>query len=69
MHSIMDRCKELCVQAANDTNTKQDRQAVQAELDALSEEINRIASTTQYNTMNVFSTNGINPYAKMAAVP
>lgn len=69
VHSIMDRCKELCVQAANDTNTERDRQAVQEELDQLATEIDRIASATQYNTMNVFSTNGISPYAKTAEVP
>lgn len=69
IHSIMDRCKELCVQAANDTNTEQDREAVQEEIDQLSKEIDRIASTTQYNTMNVFSTDGISPYARMATAP
>lgn len=67
MHAMMNRCKELCVQAANDTNTQADRSAIQAELDRLTEEVDRIASTTQYNTMDVFSTGGTNPYAVMGA--
>lgn len=62
MHSMLDRMKELSVQAANDTNTTADRQAVQAELDQLSTEMNRISSTTQYNTLPVFSENGMSPY-------
>lgn len=62
MHSLMQRCKELCVQAANDTNTTEDRSAIQKEVDQITCEIDRIASTTQYNTMNVFSTDGASPY-------
>ncbi len=53
VHSILDRMKELSVQAANDTNTSIDRNAVQKEIDSLTSEINRIASTTQFNTMNL----------------
>lgn len=67
MHSLMDRCKELCVQAANDTNTEADRRAIQEEIDQLTQEIDRISSTTQYNTRNVFSTDGISPFAMMSA--
>lgn len=69
MHTMMDRCKELCVQAANDTNTEADRRAVQKELDELTMEIDRIASTTQYNTMNVFPKGGMDPYASRAVTP
>lgn len=61
MHSILDRCKELTVQAANDLNTDLDRNAIQKELDALTKEIDRISSTTQYNTLNVFSETGASP--------
>lgn len=61
MHSILNRCKELSVQAANDTNTEIDRAAVQNELDELTKEIDRISSTTQYNTLNVFSAGGASP--------
>ena len=52
-HSILQRMNELATQAANDTNTSADRTAIQKEIDALSTELNRIASTTQYNTMNL----------------
>ena len=52
-HSILQRMNELAVQAANDTNTEDDRAAIQAEKDALKEEIDRIQSTTQFNTQNL----------------
>ena len=52
-HSILQRMNELATQAANDTNTTTDRQAIQAELDQLTSEIDRIQSTTQFNTMNL----------------
>jgi len=49
-HSILQRMNELSTQAANDTNTTSDRTAIQKEIDALSSELSRIASTTQFNT-------------------
>ena len=52
-HSILQRMNELATQAANDTNTTSDRTAVSKELTALQSELNRIASTTQFNTMNL----------------
>ena len=52
-HSILQRMNELATQAANDTNTSTDRKAIKAELTALTSELNRIASTTQFNTMNL----------------
>ena len=52
-HSILQRMKELATQAANGTNTSVDRSAIRAELDQLTSEINRIQSTTQFNTMNL----------------
>jgi len=52
-HSILQRMNELATQAANDTNTSADRGAIKKELDALTNEIDRIASTTQFNTMNL----------------
>lgn len=67
MHSLMQRCRELCVQAANDTNTEADRDAVQKEIDQVTKEIDRISSTTQYNTLNIFSTDGLDPFALQGA--
>jgi flagellin len=52
-HSILHRMNELATQAANDTNTSTDRTAIQNEMDQLTSEINRIQSTTQFNTMNL----------------
>lgn len=52
-HSILQRMNELATQAANGTNTSVDRSAIRAELDQLKSEINRIQSTTQFNTMNL----------------
>jgi flagellin len=52
-HSILQRMNELATQAANDTNTSVDRDAIQAEIDQLTSEIDRIRSTTQFNTMNL----------------
>ena len=52
-HSILQRMNELATQAANDTNTSTDRKAIQSEIDALTSEIDRIQSTTQFNTQNL----------------
>ena len=52
-HSILQRMNELATQAANGTNTTVDRSAIKAELDQLRSEIDRIQSTTQFNTMNL----------------
>ncbi|ADQ41168.1 flagellin domain protein [Caldicellulosiruptor acetigenus I77R1B] len=54
-HSILQRMRELAVQAANDTNTADDRNALQAEVDQLIAEINRIASTTEFNTQKLLN--------------
>ena len=53
VHSILQRMNELATQAANDTNTSVDRSAIKAEIDELTSEINRVSSTTQFNTMNL----------------
>ena len=52
-HAILQRMNELATQAANDTNTSTDRTAIQQEIDQLTSEINRIRSTTQFNTMDL----------------
>jgi flagellin len=48
-HSILQRMNELTVQGANDTNQDIDRDAINQELNALTEEIDRISQTTQFN--------------------
>ncbi|WP_308000864.1 flagellin [uncultured Clostridium sp.] len=52
-HNILQRMRELAVQSANDTNVDTDRQAIQSEMDALTEEINRISESTQFNNQNL----------------
>ena len=52
-HSILQRMNELATQAANDTNTTIDRNAIGKEMEALTSEIDRIRSTTQFNTQNL----------------
>lgn len=47
---ILQRMRELAVQSASDTNTDDDRTNIQDEMNALVTEINRIASTTEFNT-------------------
>ena len=49
VHSMLQRMNELAVQAANGTNSKDDRDAIQLEINQLSEEIDRIAETTKFN--------------------
>lgn len=48
-HSILNRMRDLSVQAANDTNSGDDRTAIQTEMKALGEEIDRIATATKFN--------------------
>lgn len=49
-HAILQRMRELAVQSANDTNVDVDREALQAELDQLIAELDRIAENTEFNT-------------------
>lgn len=54
-HSILQRMRELAVQAATDTNTDADRAKIQAEVDQLAAEITRISNTTEFNTRNLLA--------------
>lgn len=54
VHKMLQRMDELCVQAANDTNTEDDRDAVQQEIDNLAEEITRVGKTTTFNGLFLF---------------
>jgi flagellin len=53
--NILQRMRELAVQGANDTLTTADRANISDELNALSSEIDRIASNTEYNTKSLLS--------------
>jgi flagellin len=52
-HSILQRMRELSVQAANGTETNDDREAVNNEISQLQEELTRISETTEFNTMKL----------------
>ena len=52
---MLHRMRELAVQGINDTNGSQDRAYLQLEVDSLMEEINRVASDTQYNGQTVLN--------------
>jgi len=49
-HSILQRMRELAVQASSDTNVTVDRAEIQKEMNQLTSEINRIGNTTEFNT-------------------
>jgi flagellin len=55
IHSVLQRMRELTVQSSNDTNVTADRQSIALELEALSSEIDRIASQTEFNTMKLLN--------------
>ena len=54
-HSILQRMRELAVQAANDTNTDDDRTQIQNEIDQLTQEVDRIANTTEFNSKKLLN--------------
>lgn len=53
--NLLQRIRELAVQAANGTLTQNDRGEIQREVDQLIDEINRVASTTQFNSKNLLN--------------
>lgn len=53
IQSIIQRMRELSVQAANGTNTDDDRETIQQEITELKNEINNIAKTTEFNTKSL----------------
>ncbi|WP_439411929.1 flagellin N-terminal helical domain-containing protein [Enterobacter ludwigii] len=52
----MGRMKTLATQAANDTNSQDDRNAINSELNSLNQQLNDIMNTTQYAGANLFAT-------------
>jgi len=57
--SILQRMRELAVQAGNDTATANDRATIQAEMNQLAQEITRIADTTKFNGEALMSSQGV----------
>jgi len=58
-HDILQRMRELAVQASNDTNVTDDRKAIKAEVNQLANEITRIGKQTEFNTKKLL-TGGLN---------
>jgi flagellin len=57
-HAILQRARELAVQAANGTNTTQDIEAINKEVSQLNDEFTRIQSSTQFNGKNILDFDG-----------
>jgi flagellin len=54
-HSLIQRMRELSVQAANDVNAAADREAIQSEIDQLTKEVDRIGNDTEFNTKKLLN--------------
>ena len=52
---MIQRMRELSVQAANGTNSISERKTIQKEIDSLLEEIDRVAQTTEFNNINLLN--------------
>ncbi len=66
-HSILQRMNELAVQGANDTNQNIDRDAINQELAALTDELDRISETTQFNKQGLLNGNFKNKNLQVGA--
>lgn len=61
VHSMLHRAKELSVKAANGTLTEADRNAIEAEITEITNEIDRVKESTQFNTLEIFPEAGHDP--------
>lgn len=55
IHSLLQRGRELSVQAANGTLTESDKKSIQDEINQISSEIDRISTNTEFNTIKVLN--------------
>ncbi len=67
VHSMLQRMNELAVQASNGTNSSNDRQSIQDEIDQLTTEIDRVAETTKFNETYLLK-GGVDGKTKTTAV-
>jgi len=65
--SILQRMRELTVQSTNDTNVSADRSQIQLEISQLANEINRIASQTEFNTKKLINGSASNVVFQVGA--
>ncbi|HUU27316.1 MAG TPA: flagellin [archaeon] len=56
-HNVLQRIRLLAVQSANGVLTSRDRRAIQDEISQLLSEVDRISSTTQFNSINLLNGN------------
>ena len=61
VHDMIKRCEQLATQAANGTNTDTDREYLQQEVEAITQEIDRVHTTSVFNEMRVFTDVGVIP--------
>ena len=54
-HNILQRMRVLSTQSANETNTNEDREALQEEIKQLTSELDRIGNTTEFNTKKLLN--------------
>lgn len=62
MHDMLQRMRQLAVQAANDTLTDADRTQVQLEVKALVTQIDTVANNTEFNTKKLLNASGASPF-------
>ena len=69
VQDMLQRMNELAVQAANGTNSESDRSYIQAEIDQLTTEIDRVAETTKFNETYLLKGDGVGgKYADLGTV-
>lgn len=59
IHSMIQRIRELSVQASNDTNTTSDKQCINEEIKHIRNEINRVCADTEFNNQPVFENSAV----------
>lgn len=61
VHSLLQRGRELSVQAANGTSTVDDKRKIQEEVDQLMKEVNRISDNTEFNQISLLNYGATSP--------
>ena len=64
---ILQRMRELAVQAASDINSSSDREALNAEIEQLKEELTRIGDSTTFNGRKLLDGSYVNAYFQVGA--
>ena len=68
VHDMLQRMNELATKAANGTNSSEEREYIQSEVDALIDEIDRVAETTKFNELYLLEGGDSDSAADTAAV-